>query len=279
MASISPERPPTPKSASEHAEYKESGEVSDREQSQSTSASPATHNSRTSQDAPQDPPIPTADAPPLPDEAPPLPDEAPPLLSEAPTARPVDDGWDAAWDDNAQAFYFYNRFTNVTQWENPRISETSQPPPPGVTTYAPSLAPIELPLPTKPVSGYDPAIHGDYDPEADYAKVHQSETQDETAAGAPATDPSQLYAATGTFNRFTGKWQAADINPERYNDESKSKRQMNAFFDVDAAANAHEGKSLKAERANKKLSKQEVKAFKEKRREKKEEKRRAWLRD
>ncbi len=54
---------------------------------------------------------------------------------------------------------------------------------------------------------------------------------------------------------------------------------MNAFFDVDAAANSHDGKSLRAERANKKLSKAELKAFKEKRREKKEEKRRAWLRD
>ena len=54
---------------------------------------------------------------------------------------------------------------------------------------------------------------------------------------------------------------------------------MNAFFDVDAAANSHDGKSLKAERSGKKLSKAEVKAFKDKRREKKEEKRRAWLRD
>jgi hypothetical protein len=92
-------------------------------------------------------------------------------------------------------------------------------------------------------------------------------------------DPIQAYAATGTFNRFTGKWQAADLNPEKFNDENKSRRQMNAFFDVDAAANSHDGKSLKAERSGKKLSKREVKAFKEKRREKKEEKRRAWLRD
>ena len=54
---------------------------------------------------------------------------------------------------------------------------------------------------------------------------------------------------------------------------------MNAFFDVDAAANRHQGRSLKAERSGKKLSRQELKAFREKRKEKKEEKRRAWLRD
>lgn len=54
---------------------------------------------------------------------------------------------------------------------------------------------------------------------------------------------------------------------------------MSAFFDVDAAANSHEGRSLKAERRGKSLTKKELKAFKDKRREKKEEKRRAWLRD
>jgi hypothetical protein len=54
---------------------------------------------------------------------------------------------------------------------------------------------------------------------------------------------------------------------------------MGAFFDVEAAANSHDGRSLKAERQGKKLSKKEVKAFKEKRKSKKEEKRRAWLRD
>src|SRR5437016_4580591 len=55
-------------------------------------------------------------APPLPDELPPpLPNEALPDQAEE------DDGWAPVWDDNAQAFYFVNRFTNVSQWENPRV--------------------------------------------------------------------------------------------------------------------------------------------------------------
>lgn len=70
-----------------------------------------------------------------------------------------------------------------------------------------------------------------------------------------------------------------EVTKENYNDENKSKRQMNAFFDVDAAANSHEGKSLKAERSGKKLTKTELKNFKEKRKARKEEKRRAWLKD
>lgn len=217
----------------------------------------------------------TAVAPPLPDEqgetAPPLPMEVPPVQ---------DDGWDPVWDDGAQAYYFYNRFTQQSQWTNPRVPDATQPAAPGVGNYdrladrAPGTE-DPTPPPQRPYGGYDPAIHGDYDPNASYAQEQQA-PQDGT--GQPA-DPAAIYTATGVFNRFTGKWQPHNINPENHNDENKSKRQMSAFFDVDAAANSHNGKSLKAERSGKKLSKQELKAFKEKRKEKKEEKRRAWLRD
>ena len=203
---------------------------------------------------------------------------APPLPTEAPPVE--DDGWDPVWDDTAQTYYFYNRFTQQSQWNNPRVPDTTQPQAPGVGNYdrIPDRAPgVEdlAPPSQRPYGGYDPAIHGDYDPTASYAQEQQTL---EEVSGQPA-DPAAIYTATGVFNRFTGKWQPHNINPENHNDENKSKRQMSAFFDVDAAANSHNGKSLKAERSGKKLSKQELKAFKEKRKEKKEEKRRAWLRD
>ncbi len=211
-------------------------------------------------------------APPLPEEAaPPLPMEAPPV---------EDDGWDPVWDPNAQAYYFFNRFTQLSQWTNPRVPE-AQPAAPGVGSYdrIPEKAPGTEDTPQqRPYGGYDPAIHGDYDPAAPYAREQQSSLEDENGQ-ATGADPEAIYTATGVFNRFTGKWQPHNINPDNHNDENKSKRQMSAFFDVDAAANSHNGKSLKAERSGKKLTKQELKAFKEKRKEKKEEKRRAWLRD
>ena len=213
-------------------------------------------------------------------EDPPLPqEEVPPLPQEAPPGTAQDDGWAPVWDDVAQAYYFYNRFTSISQWENPRVPDTQiQPGPPGVGNHdrIADKAPGTEDLPVRrPYGGYDPSIHGDYDPTAPYAQEAQTS---EEAASQPL-DPSTVYAATGAFNRFTGKWQAAALTPENFNDENKSKRQMSAFFDVDAAANSHNGKSLKAERSGKKLTKQELKAFKEKRKEKKEEKRRAWLRD
>ncbi|KAF7527225.1 hypothetical protein PCG10_003052 [Penicillium crustosum] len=209
--------------------------------------------------------------------APPLPAEVPPPLpTEAPPAQVEDDGWEPVWDANAGAYYFYNRFTGVSQWENPRVPEAAAvaaiPAAPGTEDSHPSAAPKKEPV----LGGYNPAIHGDYDPTAPYAQYHEEPAQPANAAG---FDPSAAYAATGTFNRFTGRWQAATINPDNHNDENKSRRQMNAFFDVDAAANSHDGRSLRAERSAKKLTKQELKQFKEKRREKKEEKRRAWLRD
>ena len=217
---------------------------------------------------------------------PPLPDEAPPLPQEAPPGQVEDDGWAPIWDDTHQAYYFFNRFTNASQWTNPRVPEATDSEPPGVGNHdriassslaaqAPGTEPPNLSS-RRPHGGYDPAIHGDYDPTAPYAQEAQ---QEDSVHDPLQADAGDSYAATGHFNRFTGKWQAESLNPENFNDENKSKRQMNAFFDVDAAANSHNGKSLKAERSGKKLTKQELKAFKEKRREKKEERRRAWLRD
>ena len=216
------------------------------------------------------------------DGAPPLPDEAPPLPAEVPPGVPTeeDDGWAPVWEASAQAFYFYNRFTGASQWTNPRVPETEVATAPGVEEPRSVISDLLNPPPpvegTPPAGGYNPAIHGDYDPNAWYA---QSSVPTDEATKAVSTDPNGQYGATAAFNRFTGRFQNSEITPENYNDENKSKRQMNAFFDVDAAANSHQGKSLKEERSGKKISKTELKQFKEKRKAKKEEKRRAWLLD
>lgn len=235
-----------------------------------------------------DPPISEEEAPSLPEEeAPPLPDEPPP--SEE------DDGWEPKWDYNAGAYYFFNKKTGVSQWENPRIPSAStfhgaydrQLNSGNASLSTTSGAPGTRTPPKRKWGGYNPAIHGSYDPNADYAReaTKEEEEAEESAATVAAFSaygtivPGQEYAAAAQFNRFTGKFQQAGMGPEMHNDENKSKRQMSAFFDVDAAANSHDGRSLKAERRGKQLSKQELKAFKNKRRDKKEEKRRAWLRD
>ncbi|EXJ93682.1 hypothetical protein A1O1_02074 [Capronia coronata CBS 617.96] len=262
MSALSSEKEsPTDKPRQQSVDQQaEDGEISDHDTSPSESAFPEPEKTDV-----VNPPLPAVEPP-------------PPLPNEAPPAEPVDDGWEPIWDDRAQAFYFFNRFTNKSQWENPRVPDAQPTVSPGIGNHERIASPADA-APARRAGGYDPAIHGDYDPNADYAKTYEDPMGSDAVGGAPVADASEIYAATGTFNRFTGKWQRAELNPEKFSDEQKSKRQMNAFFDVDAAANSHEGRSLRAERASKKLSKAELKAFKEKRREKKEEKRRAWLRD
>lgn len=129
---------------------------------------------------------------------------------------------------------------------------------------------------------YNPRIHGDYDPNADYAKyteqrlAEQSGATTYSGAAAATAAGSADYSSIMALNARTGSAQPSHLSADRHNDFAKSGRQMNAFFDVDAAANAHEGKSLKEERKNKKLSKAEVKAFNEARKEKKQKKRLAF---
>lgn len=252
---------------------------SEQEERASTSPAPESPQAGTEQtrtrtntsDQSKKPSSPQEEGPEKDDTAPPLPDEVPPPLpSEAPPGQSEDDGWEPVWEADSQAYYFYNRLTGASQWENPRVPEEKAP-----GTQDSSSGP-EPPKKAPILGGYNPAIHGDYDPTAPYAQHHEETSQE---AGGPVAESTAAYTATGAFNRFTGRWQADTINPENHNDENKSRRQMNAYFDVDAAANSHDGRSLRAERSAKKPSKKELKQFKEKRREKKEEKRRAWLRD
>ncbi|KAJ0423451.1 hypothetical protein BJY00DRAFT_278586 [Aspergillus carlsbadensis] len=218
---------------------------------------------------------PDTSAPPLPDEIP------PPLPNEAPPGTGEDDGWEPVWDASAQAYYFYNRFTGVSQWDNPRVPDSSTAPATSAAaapgTVGEDSSAVKRTSPPA-VGGYNPAIHGDYDPTAPYAQQYEQQEEGNTAGPEGVMNPGD-YGTVGSFNRFTGRWQGESQNPEYHNDENKSRRQMNAYFDVDAAANSHDGRSLRAERSAKKLTKKELKMFKEKRREKKEEKRRAWLRD
>jgi serum/glucocorticoid-regulated kinase 2 len=113
-------------------------------------------------------------------EGPLLTDEADPLLpSEAPPAAVEEDGgWAPIWEEAAQAFYFYNRFTGATQSTNPRVPH---PVAPGVEAPA-----AQKPPATRPAGGYDPATHGDYDPTAWYAQAFEPEVAEHTQPQEPA---------------------------------------------------------------------------------------------
>ncbi|KAK4114149.1 hypothetical protein N656DRAFT_788398 [Canariomyces notabilis] len=243
---------------------------------------------------------------------------APPLPNEPVPEQPEDDGWEYHWNPNDQSYWFWNRFTGIWQKENPRVPSdyTTPATAPGAattTTFSSATAAATIATaapgvdskttvlsnPASIAGGYNPAIHGSYDENAWYAQNLRATTTT-TTGGTPPFIPATHdtttatttytytsgnpeygaeYATEAFFNRHTGQWQLPEQGAERHSDEAKARRQMRAYFDVDAAANMHDGRSVKAERSGIKPTRAELKAFKERRRQKKEEKRRAWLRD
>jgi hypothetical protein len=116
------------------------------------------------------------------------------------------------------------------------------------------------------------------------AAEEEQETQPDPAAIAPIpyAGLSNPYIAQPThsstfFNKVTGQFETSNEN--RHTNVAKDKRQMEAFFNVDVAANSHEGRSLKAERRSQKVSKKQIKAWNERAQKKKWEKKTAWLKD
>ncbi len=170
--------------------------------------------------------------------------------------------------------------TQESRWEEPKEpywlwdAEKQQLDPAGLQQSSTQPTPNQ---PDPEYYGYNPKIHGTYDPNAPYAQYHNQKREEEAMAAQGITSqvPSSdgAYNVAGTFNRFTGNFQTGEQSAERHNDFNKSGRQMSAYYDVDAAANSHNGKSLKEERRNEKLSKKQIKELADKRRAKKEKKR------
>jgi hypothetical protein len=135
--------------------------------------------------------------------------------------------------------------------------------------------------------GYIPKLHGKYDATKPYASYHsylewvKANPQHATVQAAAQDQARDVYntdySTNAGFNSRTGGFQRNEQNVDRHNDFNKSGRQMNAYFDVDAAANTHEGRSLKAERQEQKHSKKEIREMNAKRKEKKQAKRMAFL--
>ncbi|KAK3679802.1 hypothetical protein LTR78_000178 [Recurvomyces mirabilis] len=179
---------------------------------------------------------------------------------------------ETGYEEPTEPYWIWDALTNnvhASGLQQPSMTATS-----GPTSATPAARPSE---PVQEYQGYNPAIHGSYDPNAPYAQFHNSKRAEEdgvqTSTSLATAQTGTDYTAVGTFNRFTGGFQSADKSAERHDDYNKSGRQMNAFFDVDAAANSHEGRSLKEERRQNKLSQKEIRELSKKRREKKEKKR------
>ena len=220
----------------------------------------------------------------------PLPTEAVPDYSGWQWVYSGTAGWYWAWDHSQQCYVWYDSATMAYTYTAPIPYDhqaSSSAGAPGTS----SSSPVK-----RPHGGYNPAIHGDYDPNADYAIEARREEEEREAAAQAASAAyaaqaaaaagyqvgpaaGEEYDATAHFNRFTGRFQNPDIRPENFNDDNKSRRQQNAFFDVDAAANSHNGRSLRAERRQQRPSKKMVKFFNDRKKKRQDQKRRQAFMD
>ncbi|KAI8143760.1 hypothetical protein BJV82DRAFT_514131 [Fennellomyces sp. T-0311] len=151
--------------------------------------------------------------------------------------------WTAAWDENAQAYYWWNMVTYETTWENPyEKTETTNR--------------------EREASGsQSPAAYPAY-PTQDYSYTFQAYFNSRTGKFQAANDVDRL-------------------NPERMSIENRATRQMQYYFDVDAyTEQRNRDRSLGLSKASKqRLTKKEIDRYKKAKMEKKMKRAREWLCD
>ncbi|BFZ53650.1 hypothetical protein PYCC9005_000679 [Savitreella phatthalungensis] len=184
------------------------------------------HSDRPEQLAPDPPPLPDEQVPETADTPPPLPDEPVPETPEESSAvtkqnipagdhETSEDAWEAILDAASGEYYFHNRSTGKTTWENPRLASIS-------------------------------------------------------------TTDTVVPTVTAYFDKH-GKFVPSHRRPELHTSDARADRQLSAFFDPSTAPLTSDGRSLRRDRQKIRWSKEQVKAFKQKKQLRKEDKRRGWL--
>ncbi|KAG9292691.1 hypothetical protein G9A89_008278 [Geosiphon pyriformis] len=252
--------------------------------------------------------------------------------------------WQAVWDENVQAFYYWNTLTNETTWEVPSnyintVNATTNqessienaannahyPPTTGEAYYndyysqygyypeayyaydtssSPTVNAVEStnPLDTL-LDKIDTEIKSKLDGtnsvgSTSFSSVSETYVspdgtigdhyQDPAAAAENAADYDTFLAQHGIggdytlkarFNSRTGRFQRdPTLNPERFSADSKAVRQMSYFFDYESFSQERGAKRLKGDgEKNKKLTKRQLEVLKQKKKEKKEMRKKAWL--
>lgn len=195
--------------------------------------------------------------------------------------------WTPVWDDNAEAYYWWNTETNETTWIDPASKDNDQH---TAATDLPANAsnPLDFLLDRIDKVVKKKLDNGEQVDPADlpgeslrygsnyYNSCHQQmEAEGEEAA----------YTATAQFNARTGRFTTAQdatrLNPENLTIENRAKRQMQHYFDVDSYTEQRNQQLATVEdgRVGKKkqLTRKEVEYFKKMKKEKKSKKAREWL--
>ncbi|RKP05946.1 hypothetical protein THASP1DRAFT_10916, partial [Thamnocephalis sphaerospora] len=168
--------------------------------------------------------------------------------------------WQACWDENHNAYYYWNADTNETTWVCPWWSATDEP-------QQASTASV-----TTRATYEEDEVDEDA---AIYAEFMASSGKRGGNGGAASVGD---YVTQARFNARTGRFQAdPSLTPERHSQSARMTRQCEVFFDYDAYVEQR-GQAAAAGKRNRPLTKQELETAKRRRKEKKEAKKRDWLR-
>lgn len=214
---------------------------------------------------------------------------------EAGDQPPEEQSWVPTWDEESQAYYWWNTVTNETTWDNPYPDLAQEQTPENGNVegyyeenqgyYYPGYA-DSYPTEGNPLDAVlnkiDTEVRTQLDNTTEESRPFQSynELFDPSEASSQAAMDS--YNSVAHFNSRTGKFtsskEADTYNPDYMSLESRAKRQMQFYFDVDAYQEQINRERM-ANPAGKKrpLSKQEVEKFKRQKQEKKEKRKRDWL--
>ncbi|KAI8979017.1 hypothetical protein BDB01DRAFT_798928 [Pilobolus umbonatus] len=178
--------------------------------------------------------------------------------------------WTAVWDDNIQAYYWWNTITNETTWDNP-------------------LGDGEETIDNKYGYMYTPEYSNPLDPILDTIDEKVKKTTDsETDPNMNAydyyytqEDISNPYASQAYFNARTGKFTTLEdiqrLNPENLSIENRAKKQMQYYFDVDSYTQQVNNQRYLNGGKKRALTRKEVEYFKKMKKEKKSKRAREWL--
>ncbi|KAI8327334.1 hypothetical protein EDC96DRAFT_98235 [Choanephora cucurbitarum] len=167
--------------------------------------------------------------------------------------------WTPVWDDNAQAYYWWNTETNETTWHNPLETKSDNP--------------LDFLL-----DRIDNEVKKKLD--GDQPKEQTEGQQDYNYYYDPSMYTSQAHfnARTG---RFTTQADVERLNPENLSIESRATRQMQNYFDVDLYTEQRNQERMLVQSGRvpkrKPLTRKEVEYFKRMKKEKKSKRAREWL--
>ncbi|KAG2176482.1 hypothetical protein INT43_005722 [Umbelopsis isabellina] len=224
----------------------------------------------------------------------------PPLEGENVTEETA---WVPTWDEASQAYYWWNTMTNETTWDNPypegegnpENAEDAQAYSEDPQYYAnqgyydPGYADNQYetgPAGSNPLdavlSKIDTEVRGQLDKTTETERPFQSYNELFGPSETIQQQPTSAYESVAHFNSRTGKFtsslEADRLNPEYMSLESRAKRQMQYYFDVDAYQEQRNRERQSNVAGQKRpLTKKEIEKFKRQKQEKKEKRKREWL--